>query len=64
MSFILHCIVLRAAYTSEMFKSFQSGARHNVMFSMEDLNENEYILNVPSYTEFYLPLDEIKFARR
>lgn len=64
MSFIVQCIVLRAAYTSEMFQFLQSGSSHKVMSSLAEMEENHLLLLVPFYTEFYVPLKEIKFNQR
>lgn len=63
MSFILGCIVLRAAYTSEMFIFLHSGA-NKVVTTLEDMAEEKMILNIPDYTPFYMPLNEIKYNPR
>jgi hypothetical protein len=64
MAFALFCLVLRTAYTSQMFNNLQSGATHGVMQSLQEMEENDFTLFLPYYFEGYADSKEIKYNQK
>lgn len=61
---VIVCIVLRAAYTSQMFNFIQSGASHKVVESLIEMEAKRFVINLPFYFEGYVDLKELKYDQK
>jgi hypothetical protein len=64
MSFMLICLVLRAAYTSEMLNFLTSGANKRTIGKFREIGEQKYHFYAPYYFESYIKFSEIKIQKK
>jgi hypothetical protein len=64
MAFVIFCLVMRTAYTSQMFNNLQSGATHRVIKSLQEMEEKDFTLFLPFYFEGYADSKEIKYNQK
>ena len=64
MSFVIVCIVLRAAYTSQMFNFLQSGACHKIVENLMEMEAKRFVINLPYYFGSYVDLKELKYDQK